>query len=394
MEQKRFRQLVLLFACTYFVSYLTRINFGAVVSEMVVATGFSRSALSTAITGSFITYGIGQIFSGICGDHFSPKKLIGLGLAVTSAMNLLIPLCAAPWQMTALWCVNGLAQAFMWPPLVKLMTGLFDQESYKRATVRVIWGSSVGTVVIYLVSPALIALSGWKAVFLFSGICGAVMLTVWCCSRFTAATAAAKEKAPGNYRFLFSPMMMGIMGAIVLMGALRDGITTWMPSYIAETYNLGNILSILTGVLLPVFSIVAISAASSLHQRKLQNPITCAAVIFGIGALSALGLFLLYDGGVLPSALFSALLTGAMHGVNLMLITMLPAYFKKYGNVSTASGILNACTYLGSAISTYGIALLSERFGWQLTLGSWLAIALVGTILCLCCIRPWAKQHG
>ena len=188
-------------------------------------------------------------------------------------------------------------------------------------------------------------------------------------------------------------MMIAIMVAIVAMGALRDGITTWMPSYIAETYHFGNILSILTGVVLPVFSVVAISVASRLYQ-KLRHPITSAALLFGVGAVSALGLAFLFNSGVVTSVLFSALLTGCMHGVNLMLITMLPPFFKKYGNVSTASGVLNACTYLGSAISTYGIALLSEQFGWQLTLGSWLAIALVGTILCLSCIRPWVKQHG
>jgi len=391
MEQKQFWRLVLLFSATYFVSYLTRINFGAVISEMVTATGFSRSALSAAVTGSFITYGIGQIFSGICGDHFSPKKLIGLGLLVTTLMNLLLPFCALPWQMTALWCVNGLAQALMWPPLVKLMTVLFSEEDYKKATVRVIWGSSAGTIVIYLVSPLLIALSGWKAAFWFSGICGALMLFIWCRSKFTAAAPAAKQ-GKGSYRFLFTPMMIAIMVSIVAMGALRDGITTWMPSYIAETYRFGNILSILTGVVLPVFSVVAISAASSLYQ-KIKHPITSATVLFSVGALSALGLAFLFNAGVITSVLFSALLTGCMHGVNLMLITMLPPFFKKYGNVSTASGVLNACTYLGSALSTYGIAVLSEAYGWQLTLWSWVAIALVGTALCLLCIRPWKKEH-
>ena len=71
-----FRQLTALFTLTYFISYVTRINFGAIISEMVNATNISKSALSTAITGSFITYGAGQILSGILGDKLNPKKLI------------------------------------------------------------------------------------------------------------------------------------------------------------------------------------------------------------------------------------------------------------------------------------------------------------------------------
>ena len=43
----------------------------------------------------------------------------------------------------------------------------------------------------------------------------------------------------------------------------------------------------------------------------------------------------------------------SMHGVNIMLVSILPTYFKKYGNRSTASGVVNACTYIGSAASAY-----------------------------------------
>ena len=75
------------------VSYITRINYGAVISEMVDQTGLSRAVLSMALTGSFITYGTGQIISGICGDKFSPKKLVFYGLSLSIGMNLLIPFC-------------------------------------------------------------------------------------------------------------------------------------------------------------------------------------------------------------------------------------------------------------------------------------------------------------
>ena len=393
-KEMSFRQLVTLFTFTYFISYVTRINFGAVISEMVSATGMTKSVLSTAVTGSFITYGIGQIISGILGDKLDCKKLIGWGLAVTTLMNLLIPFCTASWQMTALWCVNGAAQAFMWPPLVKIMTVLFDPEDYKKATVNVIWGSSYGTIAVYLVSPILIALSGWKAVFIFCGLCGAVMLLIWCRSKFTVERPKLSGDTPkGSYRFLYSPLMIGLMIAIICMGALRDGITTWMPSYITETYHLSSVVSILTGVIMPVFSIFAIQASSTLYRKKFTNPVANAAVLFGAGAVSALALTFLFNTSAATSVGFSAVLTACMHGVNLMLITMLPPYFKKYGNVSTASGVLNACTYIGSAISTYGIAVLSDNFGWQVTLLTWLGIAILGTALCLICIRPWHKTH-
>jgi len=131
-----------LFAITYMVSYLTRINYGAVISEVVTDTGFTKSLLSMAVTGSFITYGAGQIVSGIIGDRFSPKKLITAGLCVTTVMNLLMILCADPWQMLIVWCINGFAQSFMWPPLVRLMSALVSREDYKGVSTKVAWAAA------------------------------------------------------------------------------------------------------------------------------------------------------------------------------------------------------------------------------------------------------------
>ena len=91
-------------------------------------------------------------------------------------------------------------------------------------------------------------------------------------------------------------------------------------------------------------------------------------------------------------ALPDATLTGAMHGVNLLLICMLPQCFEKYGNISTVSGVLNACTYIGSALSTYCIAALSEVIGWQGTIFLWFLVTMVGAAVCLLCFKPWKKK--
>ena len=74
------KTLTLLFLITYTVSYITRINLGAVLVEMEKSSFFSRNFLSMAVTGSSITYGVSQIISGMAGDRFSPKKLLFLGL--------------------------------------------------------------------------------------------------------------------------------------------------------------------------------------------------------------------------------------------------------------------------------------------------------------------------
>lgn len=394
-DRKTINRVALLFTVMYMVSYITRINYGAIISEMVIDTGHSKSMLSMALTGSFITYGAGQIISGVLGDRFSPKKLLGIGLLASVSMNLLIPFCTSPYQMLGVWCVNGFAQSFMWPPLVRLMTGLLSMEDYSRVTVKVSWGSSFGTIIVYLLSPLLIRYFGWRSVFFFSAAVGVVMLGIWMWKGYDIEPLPRQKKidkgsaASGAKIIRF--WMIGILLCIVMQGLLRDGVTTWMPSYIGETYNLGSEISILTGVLLPVFGIGCMQLTSMVFRRKPGAPLLCAALFFGLGASSALVLNFVSGGSAILSVLFSALLTGCMHGVNLILICMLPPFFRDTGKVSTVSGVLNACTYIGSALSTYGTALLTERFGWSVTLVLWVSVASVGTLVCLACAPLWKK---
>lgn len=397
LSHKKTKGLAILFTITYMVSYITRINFGAIISEIEADTQISRTLLSTAITGSFITYGTGQIVSGICGDLFSPKKLVRLGLTITVIMNLLMPLCNNSYLMLIVWCINGFAQAFMLPPIIKLMVAAFSEEYYKKMAVKISWASSYGTIIIYFIAPVLITLSGWRTVFLFSALCGIIMIFIWnkYCIDINEIPEDKKVKKTSTLtatKALFSPVIIAVMICIILQGMLRDGVSTWMPSYIADTYNLGTAVSILTGVVLPLFSVLCTQIASVLYRKKLKSPVLCSAVMFLTGTIATILLYYSSGNSVILSVVCSSLLTGAMHGVSAMLTSMVPPFFKKYGNISTVAGILNACAYVGSGISTFGIAILSENIGWQFTLRIWCLIAVLGSLICIFSIRPWKKQ--
>ena len=72
-----------------------------------------------------------------------------------------------------------------------------------------------------------------------------------------------------------------------------------------------------------------------------------------------------------------------MHGVNFLLISGIPGRFARYGRASTVSGLTNAFIYVGAAIATYGIALISDSLGWTVTIISWIAVAAVGAVMTL-----------
>ena len=397
------RRLTLLCAAVYFCSYLTRLDYGAVMVEMVRAEGFSRVDASAALTGLFITYGFGQLISGYLGDRVRPQLLIIFGLIACGLMNLLIPFCPSPAWMTVVWSVNGLAQAMMWPPLVRIMSQHMTESEYKVATVHVSWGSSLGTIVIYLMIPLLLKVSSWRGVFYCAAAVGMGMAAFWMAryGRVERTLPLQEQAAPaeepgdagksgGGLRTLM-PLLAIMMGVIICQGTLRDGITTWMPTYLADTYHMESGKSILTGVLLPLFGMVCYQIVLWMNRKLVKNELQCAAIIFGVGLVSLLALRLLHAHSFALSVLILAFAVASMHGVNLIMTCMTPKYLAGSGKISMISGLLNACTYIGSALSMYGVALIADRFGWTVTESLWCGVALLGTLCAAACVPKWGK---
>jgi OPA family glycerol-3-phosphate transporter-like MFS transporter len=400
-QKKRFAGLTALCTAVYFTSYISRVNLAAVMVELIQSGFTGKQAAALALTVCSVTYGTGQLLSGWMGDRFKPQNIILLGFLLTAAMNLGVMLLKAASLLPLLWAINGFAQACMWPPLVAILAAQLNQQEYSRACTWVCQGSAFGTIFVYAGAPILIRLGSFRTVFGFSGMAALMMAVIWKISyeRWFSSSApqnGIEDSAQVSERredfHCGALMLMGlIMVAIILQGSLRDGVTNWMPTFVSEGFGLDGASAILTGVLLPVFQIPCTALAAELYRKYLPNETAAAGIIFAAGGVSSALLPLFMGRSAAVAAVLMALLVGCMHGVNYMLIGMAPRRFQRFGRVSLVSGALNSCTYLGSAISTYGIALLSETMGWQKTSMLWAVIAAAGAVLCLGISGRWRR---
>ena len=203
----------------------------------------------------------------------------------------------------------------------------------------------------------------------------------------SSATKAVKPP-----RFVFLPIVLIMLG-IILQGILRDGVQNWMPFYLSESFGIQESAAITSTVMLAVFSILSTALFNFIHTRFFKNEVFCAVMIFALSIGVALILYLVsnvLDSAFIPMVLMS-IIVASMHGVNLMLITVAPKRFAKSGRVATYSGILNACTYIGAALSTYGFAVLAENFGWNFTILMWVFVSAAGCAVCFLA-TPWWKK--
>ncbi|MBQ2793643.1 MAG: MFS transporter [Clostridia bacterium] len=402
------RAIVAVCSLVYFVSYFSRKDFAAAMAEMI-ADGVIDKPLGGYISmAMFVLYGVGQLVSGFLGDRLPPAYLLTAGLITTSLTNLLMPILPAG-AMIPLWAVNGFAQAMLWPPIVRILADNLSSEGFVRANLVVTCAAHLSTVLLYLYVPLCILVASWKMAFftasliaLLAGLAVIILATVFVLGdkrkREDTDAPVSNSTAKKDNNYLHLAVVSGlptIFVAIICMGFLRDGIETWLPTLLSEAFGMNAGRSILISVLLPVFAAVAIAVITVLHKTRLFTCEVLGSLVIFVGsvAVTLMLSFTVTGEGLTAKAVtlvLACLVSAAMHAVNFLYISCLPRNFAKYNRAATTSGICNAFTYVGAAISMYTISTVSERFGWPAVMISWCAVALVGAILSLLSLKRYS----
>ncbi len=393
--------LCALLSLLYFTSYITRLNFSASIAEMVSVGVFTKTQGGVIGTALFFTYGFGQIISGIWSDKFDPGKIVAVGLVLTALCNLLFVFSNSVAVMTVLWGVNGFAQALFWPPIVRILSYYFDDSGYAKGNLAVSYACHGATILIYLIVPFGIKVADWRFSFFFGALLAAAVLIVWCAgywhlvSKMDKAVEREGKASPSAHSPLFKTLaasgVLLILVAIALQGYLKDGIQSWLPTFFTEVFEMDSSRAILMNMVVPVSSIIFVSLATVLFRKVFKNEIAESMFLFGITVVLSLLVSVFYTRSPAVTLVLSALIIGCAHGVNTMLISFLPRRFERIGKAATVGGICNAFVYVGSAASSYGIALIATNVGWFATLISWGVIAFAGVLVCVICLGKWKK---
>ena len=392
-----YKKLGFLCCLVYFVSYITRINYGAAIAEIVADMQITKEMASYAVTGSFITYGVGQMAFGFVGDKLHPVKIITFAMLGTILVNILVSFCTSITLISVLWCFNGVFQAMIWPPLCRFVAEQTTSAQYSNAITTVGISGSVGTIFVYLFVPAVLSITAWVNVFRCMALFGAVIVTVWVVmtrgvgfEKPESASTANGKNEHSIFKIIALAGLVPIFFIIVLQGILRDGIQTWLPSMVSADFNMDESSSILSTAVLPLLSMVSVLLSNYIYIM-LKNEIKTATIMFSIAAVATIPLGLGLKIPALLSIFLAALISGCMHGVNHMIVSLIPKRFHKYGLMSTFSGILNSFTYVGAALSTYVFAAASDHLGWGIVKIIWLVIGLSGALICLFKLPRWTK---
>lgn len=403
------RKLFLIGWLVYFVSYIGRLNYAASMIQIGISEGYGTAQLGTVVTALFITYGIGQLISGILGDRYSPRCLVFIGLIGCGICNLLVFLSTNYWQLVVAWLLNGFALSLLWSPMLKLFSKHMPKDYLHKTCYNIQTSVALGTFFTYLVCSFMIAMFHWKLIFLCSAILIFVVAILWntmvkqiesFATKYGEDTQSKEEQQHtsnvstqnNSSKALFvSSGLMVILIAVLIMGFLKDGIMTWVPGYIVDNFQVNAYFSIFLSAFLPLVNLSGIYIVKYINAKNGNDDLRTTILFYFVSMISLILLVLFGKYSMYLSIFFFSIVTSCMLGINTILISLLPTYFAKYGKISTVSGITNSVTYLGSALCGYGLGTLAENYGWNITSMVLVAICALGIISCIIAGPRWRK---
>lgn len=373
---------------TYAGFYFCRKNLSIALPLLEGAKELNQLDLANIIFGYSLFYAVGQFTCGLLADRYGPRRIVGGGLLMIVASNLLMCLHGSPLWLLPFACLNGLGQSSGWSGLVKMMGNWF--EGSQRGIVMAWWctnyvlGGFLATafatwaVTQRVLAPAL----GWRRGFLFPALILLIISAAFLLfARNTPRDSASYRPSPGYraidrrdgwkyadiVRLLRSRPLWTIGSSYFFLELCRYALLFWLPFFLVHRMRFTLEQS---GYLSSLYELAGVGGAllagyiSDRYMNSRRAPVS-AVMLFGFGVVVLLPVFISHPGfGIMAAGIgFAGLLT---YGPDTLLSG---AAAQDVGNgisTATSAGLIDGIGHLGSLLSPYLVVLVSAHYGWNM----------------------------
>jgi OPA family glycerol-3-phosphate transporter-like MFS transporter len=410
-EKQSAMALIALCWLVYSCSYIGKINYAANIiriQEYFAIENHSEVGLVTTLF--FFSYGVGQVVNGIWCKKYNLKWIIFASLMISGTINLIIPLLPSFEPYKYLWVVNGFTLAILWPSLIRLLSETLPKKYMAKASVIMGTTVAVGTFFVYGTSAVYAGFTSFKAAFFTAAIVLISVATVWILFISKLMEAQQKEEevventahtniqtATGKQTkkvIYFTICILSFCG--IITNLIKDGLGTWVPSILKGNYGLNDSLSIILTLALPIVAIFGNAFAVAMHEKMGDFVYQCALMfaISGAFIMVVIASFSL-DGWWLLLVCFTVV-TLLVSSCNSLITSIFPLFMRGKLNSGLIAGVLNGFCYVGSTLSTYGLAVIADKSGWMAVFWTlfWCYVAVLVATMIYFIVRKFVLRAG
>ena len=387
----------------YAFVYMTKNCYSAAMAS-IVNEGTLTKSQTGLISGVFYAiYAPLQILGGKFADKYRPEKILITGLIGSAIANFVIFLNQNYIVMLITWAINAVVQFGVWPAVFKIISSNLVKEHRSKALFYIPFSTHLGLFLAYLVA---MFMSHWRYNFLFSSIIlcafGVITAVIFTkvnemmeieedeISTLDTTNKEIKKREKDNKMFKISGFYY-VFPVLIFYAVIGLGATNLAPTILMESYEyvspaLGNFLSLF----IIASSFIGIISAKIIYDRFIKDEIKglVISLIITMPFLVALTFI-----GKISSvfAVISLAVVATSIAMGDLFIFYINASFAKYGKNAEAAGISNSATAIGIVAQTYGLATVSDCFGWVFVSWLWLFLAVISTFILIWIYPKWKK---
>lgn len=395
---------LLFLACwgAYASAYVGRLNYSTALASIIDEGIFTKAQAGLIGTVFFFCYGGGQLINGFLADKLSPFRMIFCGLTLSAAANLSMFFSRNFIIMAVIWGLNGIAQSMLWTPIMYIISNILHDDVRYKACLYIASTFPCGTLTAYAIA-AVCSNFSWRLIFAVPSLVLITMAVIWTIITLNIKSdlvpveitaplnAEGKKTYSANFgNILITSGLLVVLCPIMFHGMLKEGIGTWVPTMITEAYGVTPSFSIFVSMVLPIINLGGAFFSQFIFEKLTKrNEVKSGAVIMAICIIPLAALLFIGKIPLIFSVIMLSMTTMMMHAFNHLYLTLAPLRFGRFGRTATVTGLINAITYLGCAISTYGFGWLSELYGWSNTVFAWIGIAAAAIIVSILMSKKW-----
>ena len=371
----------------YTCSYLGKLGYTANIILIEREFGVAHAESGSVGTAFFFAYGAGQIVNGLLCKKYNVKYTIFFALIVSAVCNFTLTIITDFAWLKIVWLINGAALSFLWSLLIRFLSETLDSKYTSKAVVIMGTTVAVGTFAVYGLSALFTAISVYKAIFYLAAVLLPTIAIIWFLSfkaisqtqntkdRESAPTIDSKAtKKKADFGFLSLIIVMAIFA--IVTNVEKDGITVWIPTILKELYATPDYLSILLTLFLPLIAVFG-TAVAVYFNKYIKNFVSLCGLFFLVTTLALVVNVLFLKSSAAVMLICLSMISLFTSGTNNIITSMLPLYYKDKANAGLLAGVLNGCCYVGSTLSSYGLGLIADNYGWEVVFYVLIACAAI-----------------
>lgn len=383
----------------YLSVYFARNILGVVSPQMVASgAGFTEEYIGSLSSLYFICYAVGQVVNGWLGDRIKARYMVSIGLIFAGVCNLLFVSVSTSHTLAFFaYGLLGFALSMIYGPLTKVVAENVELRYAHRCHLGYTFASFFASPMVGICG----ALLSWQGVFMLgSGFLFVMAVLVFVFfliferkgviqyGKFRREKSKRKINMDG-IRVLLKRGIVRFTLIAMITGIVRTSVVFWLPTYFSQYLGYSPETSALLFTVVTLITSFTAFFSVILYEKVMHyNMRRTMLLTFSLSTT----FFLLQFFARIPwlnIALMTLAIMSSGASVTMVFSRYCPSLYDT-GMVSSATGFLDAMSYVASAIASSIFATAAVSIGWRPLILVWTGLVFCGVLT----ILPYRKWFG